>query len=80
MGHCLLPPDSACYPMAPLGQNSAQTSKDDAAAMRREISADFVAPTAQIKPADLVAHESDQTTHFLIIDNEGKVVSDTQWS
>lgn len=56
---------------------TALTSKDYAAAMRVKISADFATPAAQIKPADLAPYESDQTTHFSVVDKDGNAVSNT---
>lgn len=64
-------PDFVDVPVAAL------TSKDYAAAMRAKISAEFATPAAQIKPADLTPYESDQTTHFSIIDKDGNAVSNT---
>ncbi len=55
----------------------ALTSKEYAADMRAKISADFARPSADIKPADLAPYESDQTTHFSIIDKDGNAVSNT---
>ena len=55
----------------------ALTSKEYAADMRAKISQAFATPSEQIKPADLAPYESDQTTHFSIIDKEGNAVSNT---
>ncbi|MDO5620969.1 MAG: gamma-glutamyltransferase [Paracoccus sp. (in: a-proteobacteria)] len=52
-------------------------SKEYAAAMRDKISAGFATPSALIKPADLAPYESDQTTHYSIIDKDGNAVSNT---
>ncbi|TKW64291.1 MAG: gamma-glutamyltransferase [Paracoccus denitrificans] len=52
-------------------------SKDYAADMRTRISASFATPSEQIKPADLAPYESDQTTHYSIIDKDGNAVSNT---
>ncbi len=52
-------------------------SKDYAADMRDKISANFATPSEQIKPADLAPYESDQTTHYSIIDKDGNAVSNT---
>lgn len=64
-------PDFVDVPVAAL------TSKDYAIEMRRRISADFAAPSAMIRPADLAPYESDQTTHFSVVDREGNAVSNT---
>ncbi len=64
-------PDFVDVPVAAL------TSKDYAAEMRRKISADFVTPSIMIKPADLAPYESDQTTHFSVVDKDGNAVSNT---
>ena len=52
-------------------------SKEYAADMRSKISASFAMPSEQIKPADLAPYESDQTTHYSIIDKEGNAISNT---
>ncbi|WP_299361409.1 gamma-glutamyltransferase [uncultured Paracoccus sp.] len=52
-------------------------SKAYAADIRDAISASFATPSEQIRPADLAAYESDQTTHFSIIDKAGNAVSNT---
>lgn len=52
-------------------------SKEYAADMRDKISASFAMPSEQIKPADLAPYESDQTTHYSIIDKDGNAVSNT---
>ena len=52
-------------------------SKDYAADMRDKISASFATPSEQIKPADLAPYESDQTTHYSIIDKDGNAISNT---
>lgn len=52
-------------------------SKDYAADMRAKISASFATPSEQIKPADLAPYESDQTTHYSIIDKDGNAISNT---
>ncbi|WP_134726240.1 gamma-glutamyltransferase [Paracoccus luteus] len=64
-------PDFVDVPVAAL------TAKDYAAAMRDKIDADFATPSALIRPADLTPYESDQTTHFSIIDADGNAVSNT---
>lgn len=53
------------------------TSKEYAEDMREKISAAFATPSQQIKPADLAPYESDQTTHYSIIDKEGNAISNT---
>jgi len=53
------------------------TSKEYAEDMRDKISAAFATPSQQIKPADLAPYESDQTTHYSIIDKEGNAISNT---
>lgn len=55
----------------------ALTSKDYAVQMRSKISADFATPSVMIKPADLSPYESDQTTHFSVVDKAGNAVSNT---
>ncbi|ABC21190.1 gamma-glutamyltransferase [Rhodospirillum rubrum] len=69
--HYLGDPDFTAVPVAAL------TSKDYAAAMRETISADFARPSATIGPGDLTPYESDQTTHFSIIDKNGSAVANT---
>ncbi|MBK1663723.1 gamma-glutamyltransferase [Rhodospirillum rubrum] len=69
--HYLGDPDFTAVPVAAL------TSKDYAAAMRETISADFARPSATIGPGDLAPYESDQTTHFSIIDKNGSAVANT---
>ncbi len=64
-------PDFVDVPVAAL------TSKDYAVEMRRRISADFATPSVMIKPADLAPYESDQTTHFSVVDKQGNAVSNT---
>lgn len=53
------------------------TSKDYAADIRKGISLSRATPSDQIKPADLTPYESDQTTHFSIVDKDGNAVSNT---
>ena len=64
-------PDFVDVPVAAL------TSKEYAADMRAKIDADFARPAAQIAPADLAPYESDQTTHYSIIDKDGNAISNT---
>ncbi|SDD32548.1 gamma-glutamyltranspeptidase / glutathione hydrolase [Paracoccus isoporae] len=53
------------------------TSKDYAEDMRDKISATYAASAEQIGPADLTPYESNETTHFSIIDKDGNAVSNT---
>lgn len=55
----------------------ALTSKDYAAALRDRISVDFARSAAQIAPGDLTPYESDETTHFSVIDRDGNAISNT---
>ena len=52
-------------------------SKDYAADIRSGISLGRATPSDQIKPADLAPYESDQTTHFSIVDKDGNAVANT---
>ncbi len=52
-------------------------SKAYAAKLRAEIPADRARPAASIKPLDPTPYESDQTTHFSIVDEAGNAVSNT---
>jgi gamma-glutamyltranspeptidase/glutathione hydrolase len=52
-------------------------SKDYAADIRAGISRGVATPSEEIKPADLSPYESDQTTHFSIVDKDGNAVSNT---
>ncbi len=52
-------------------------SKEYAAAIREGISLGRATPSDEIKPADLTPYESDQTTHFSIVDKDGNAVSNT---
>ncbi|MDH2328872.1 gamma-glutamyltransferase [Cereibacter sp. SYSU M97828] len=54
----------------------ALTSKDYAASLREKIGA-LATPSAMIAPGDLGPYESDQTTHFSIVDKDGNAVSNT---
>lgn len=56
---------------------SALTSKDYAAALRGRISAEYATPSSMIRPGDLAPYESDQTTHFSVVDKAGNAVSNT---
>jgi gamma-glutamyltranspeptidase/glutathione hydrolase len=52
-------------------------SKAYAAKLRAEIPADLARPAALIKPLDPRPYESDQTTHFSVVDEAGNAVSNT---
>lgn len=64
-------PDFVDVPVAAL------TSKEYAAELRLKISNDFTTPSTMIKPGDLAPYESDQTTHFSIVDKDGNAVTNT---
>ena len=53
------------------------TSKDYAADIRAGISLNVATPSISIKPGNLAPYESDQTTHFSIVDKDGNAVSNT---
>lgn len=53
------------------------TSKAYAADIRKEISRSVATPSVQIKPGDLAPYESNETTHFSIVDKWGNAVSNT---
>jgi gamma-glutamyltranspeptidase/glutathione hydrolase len=55
----------------------ALTSKKYAAALREKISQDRIRPAAEIRPGQLAPYESDQTTHFSVVDKDGNAVSNT---
>ncbi|WP_415183874.1 gamma-glutamyltransferase [Phaeovulum sp.] len=52
-------------------------SKAYAADIRKGITLGRATPSDQIKPADLTPYESDQTTHYSIVDKDGNAVSNT---
>lgn len=52
-------------------------SKDYAAKLRAQISPERARPSAEIKPGDPLAFESDQTTHYSIVDAQGNAVANT---
>ena len=52
-------------------------SKAYAERLRAEISLTRARPSAEIKALDPLAYESDQTTHFSIVDNDGNAVANT---
>jgi len=64
-------PDFTDVPVAAL------TSKDYAAKIRDGISLNRATPSDTIKPGKLAPYESDQTTHFSIVDQYGNAVSNT---
>lgn len=64
-------PDFVEVPVAAL------TSKDYATKIRKGISLNRATPSATIKPGNLAPYESDQTTHFSIVDKDGNAVSNT---
>jgi gamma-glutamyltranspeptidase/glutathione hydrolase len=53
------------------------TSKDYAEVLRKKIGAGRATPSATIKPDDPAPYESDQTTHFSVIDKDGNAVANT---
>ena len=55
----------------------ALTAKDYAAAIREQIAAGGVTPSAAIAPGKLAPYESDQTTHFSVVDRFGNAVANT---
>jgi gamma-glutamyltranspeptidase/glutathione hydrolase len=52
-------------------------SKAYAGKLRAEIPPDYARPAASIKPLDPLPYESDQTTHFSVVDAAGNAVSNT---
>ena len=52
-------------------------SKDYAAALRAGIDQGHATPSATIKPGDPYPYESDQTTHFSVVDKDGNAVANT---
>jgi gamma-glutamyltranspeptidase/glutathione hydrolase len=52
-------------------------SKDYAAELVKRIDLERARPAAEIKPGDPAPYESDQTTHYSVMDSEGNVVSTT---
>ena len=69
--HYLGDPDFWDVPVAGL------TSKAYAAKLREKISLRHATPSERIKPGDPLPYESNETTHFSIMDAEGNVVSNT---
>jgi gamma-glutamyltranspeptidase/glutathione hydrolase len=53
------------------------TSKDYAQTLRQGINAYRATPSATIKPNDPAPFESDQTTHFSVVDSHGNAVANT---
>lgn len=53
------------------------TSKAYADTLRATIKLDRARPATEIMPGDPVRYESDQTTHFSIVDSDGNAVSNT---
>src|SRR5262249_11744200 len=52
-------------------------SKDYAATLRASIDQTHATASATIKPGDPYPYESDQTTHFSVVDSDGNAVSNT---
>jgi gamma-glutamyltranspeptidase/glutathione hydrolase len=52
-------------------------SKDYAAALRAKIMPDKARPASEILPGEPQRYESDQTTHFTVVDADGNAVSNT---
>ena len=53
------------------------TSKKYAEELRATIDQEHATPSATIKPGKPLPYESDQTTHFSVVDAEGNAVSNT---
>ena len=53
------------------------TSKDYAETLRAGIDQAHATPSATIKPSDPCPYESDQTTHFSVVDKDGNAVANT---
>ena len=64
-------PDFVKVPVAGL------VSKDYAALLRRKISPDRATPAREIAPGNPTPYESDQTTHFSVVDRDGNAVANT---
>ncbi len=64
-------PDFTKVPVAGL------VSKDYAASLRSRISSERARPSDEIKPGDPLPYESDQTTHFSVVDSQGNGVANT---
>ncbi len=52
-------------------------SKDYAKALAAKISMDRATPSEKIAPGNLAIYESDETTHYSVVDNEGNMVGNT---
>ena len=64
-------PDFVAPPVARL------IAKDYAARLAATIALDHARPSSTIAPGALLPHESDQTTHFSVVDSAGDAVSNT---
>ena len=64
-------PDFVAAPVARL------VSKDYAARLAATIALEHARPSSAIAPGALLPHESDQTTHFSVVDSAGDAVSNT---
>lgn len=64
-------PDFVSMPIAAL------TSRKYADALRAQIALDRATPSVQIRALDLAPFESDQTTHFSVVDQDGNAVANT---
>ncbi len=53
------------------------TNKDYAQKIASQIALNNTTPSAEIKPGNLAPYESDQTTHFSVVDKWGNAVSNT---
>lgn len=53
------------------------TSKAYADVLRKGIADDKARPASEVKHGDPLPHESDQTTHFSVVDKDGNAVSNT---
>ena len=53
------------------------TSPDYAAELVKSIKMDVATPSVDIKPADPFPYESNETTHFSVVDKDGNAVSNT---
>lgn len=53
------------------------TSKAYAADIRKQISLNVATPSSTIKPGKMAGYESNETTHFSIVDKDGNAVSNT---
>ncbi|WP_417880662.1 gamma-glutamyltransferase [Vibrio sp.] len=64
-------PDFVTVPMKSL------TNKDYAHSLQQQISQDKARPAKEIKHGQPMPYESDQTTHFSVMDKDGNVISNT---